>query len=420
MQRHALADANAPFAERVRTGWRYPMRGAAPITIGAVTLFEALAFLPITGFRLLVVVLGWIAIYTYAFECLRRSADGYADPPEIAVHAEDKTSVALILIQLTGNAVGVLAPIFLGVPGLLVSLAFAFVLPVMTMSLTFDGVGAALNPATWVEAIGRFGGAYLVLFAVMLASSLLQAAAQYAMKDHGPTFFGTLGYYLVANYLTVYNFHLMGALIHHRHEALGYRPESQAIAEAIEPDDDMALLAHVNLVARDDVPAATDILTERLREGLAPAALHARYRELLRAQDRRPELLVHGQIWIAALVASREPRRALGVAQDCLDVDPSFLPDDTITCGPLADTAAHGGMTRLALHLALGYLRTWPADVGAPHYGLLALRMHERLGQIAEAAALGGRLLADYPEHPLAADIEALLASLALPRELRT
>lgn len=420
MQRHALADASTPFAERARTGWRYPMRGAAPITIGAVTLFESLAFLPITGFRLLVVVLGWIAIYTYAFECLRRSADGYADPPEIAVHAEDKTSVALILIQLTGNAIGVLAPIFLGVPGLLVSLAFAFVLPVMTMSLTFDGVGAALNPATWVAAIGRFGGAYLVLFAVMLASSLLQAAAQYAMKDHGPTFFGTLGYYLVANYLTVYNFHLMGALIHHRHEALGYRPESQAIAEAIEPDDDMALLAHVNLIARDDVPAATDILTERLREGLAPAALHARYRELLRAQGRQPELLVHGQIWIAALVAGREPRRALGVVQDCLDVDPSFLPDDTITCGPLADTAAHGGMTRLALHLALGYLRTWPADMGAPHYGLLALRMHERLGQVAEAAALGRRLLADHPEHPLATDIEALLASLAATRKVRT
>lgn len=418
--RHELADAATPFAERARTGWRYPMRGAAPMTIGAVTLFESLTFLPITGFRLLVLVFGWVAIYTYAFECLRRTADGYADPPEIAINTEDKTSVALILIQLTGSAIGVLAPLFLGVPGLLVSLVFAFVLPVITMSLTFDGVGAALNPATWVAAIGRFGSAYLMLFGIVLATSLLQAAAQYAMKDHGPTFFGTIGYYLVANYLTVYNFHLMGALIHHRHEALGYQPESLALVEATEPDDDMALLAHVDLIARDDVPAATDILTERLCEGLAPAPLHTRYRELLRAQGRLPELLVHGQIWIAALVAGGEPRRALGVVQDCLGVDPSFLPDDTVTCGPLADTAAHGGMTRLALHLGLGYLRTWPADMGAPHYGLLALRMHERLGQIAEAAALGRRLLADYAEHPLAADIEALLASLAAARKVRS
>jgi arginine exporter protein ArgO len=418
MPRHQLADADTPFAERVRIGWRYPMRGAAPLTIGAITLFESVAFLPIVLLKLLVIGLGWMALYTYAFECLRHTADGYADPPEMAVNTEDRTSIALIMIQLTGNAIAVLAPIFFGIPGVLVSLVFAFVLPVITMSLTFDGVGAALNPATWVAAISRLGGSYMLLFAIMLASSLLQAAAQYAMKDHGPTFFGTLGYYLIANYLTIYNFHLMGALIHHKHEALGYYPESVTLAAAAEPDDDTALLSHVNLIARDDVPGATDILTERLREGLAPPGLHARYRELLRAQDRLPELLVHGQIWIAALVVARESRRALGVVKDCLDVDPAFLPDDTLTCGPLADTAAHGGMARLALHLALGYLHTWPRDMGAPHYGLLAVRMHERLDQTHEAATLARQLLMDYPEHPLTMDIEALLATLSPARKV--
>lgn len=227
-----------------------------------------------------------------------------------------------------------------------------------------------------------------------------------------------MAYYLIANYLTVYNFHLMGALIHHRHEALGYRPEAMTLAEATDPDDDSALLAHVNLVARDDMPGATDILTERLREGLAPAAMHTRYRELLRAQGRVPELLVHGQIWIAALVTGRETRRALGVVQDCLDVDPTFLPDATQTCGPLADTAAHGGMTRLALHLAAGYLQTWPQDIGAPHYGLLAVRMHERLGETTQAAALARQLLIDYPGHPLTGEIEALLATLTATQKV--
>lgn len=418
MPRHELADASTPFGERIRIGWRYPMRGAAPFTIGAITLFESIAFLPVTGLKLLVIGLGWMALYTYAFECLRHTADGYADPPEMAINTTDRTSIALILIQLTGTAIAVLAPLVFGVPGLLVSLLFAFVLPVITMSLAFDGVGAALNPVIWVQAVARLGGSYLMLFAMMLASSLLQAAAQYAMKDHGPTFFGTLGYYLIANYLTIYNFHLMGALIHHKHEVLGYQPESMAIAAAAEPDDDGTLLSHVNLIARDDVPGATDILTERLRDGLAPPALHLRYRELLRAQQRLPELLVHGQIWIAALVVGGETRRALGVVQDCLDVDPSFLPDDTVTCGPLADTAAHGGMSRLALHLAEGYLRCWPRDMGAPHYGLLAVRMHDRLGQPAEAAALARRLLADYPEHPLARDIEAFLGTLASTRNV--
>ncbi|WP_369930229.1 DUF4013 domain-containing protein [Xanthomonas sp. NCPPB 2632] len=412
MPRHALADADTPFPQRALTGFRYPLGGGARMTLVAVTLLESLSFLPVLGLKLLVIFIGWLAIYVYAFECLRHTADGYADPPELAIDTEDSTGVALIVIQLTGNAVAVLAPLFLGIPGLLVSLVFAFVLPVITMSLTFDGVGAALDPRTWVEAIGRLGSAYLLLFAIVMATSLLQAGAQYALKDHGPTFIGVLGYYAVANYLTLYNFHLMGALIHHRHEALGYQPTSVALREAAEPDDDDALLAHVNLIACDDIPNATDILTERLREGLAPAPLHVRYRELLRAQDRRPELLVHAQIWIAALVAAQETRRALGVVQDGVEVDPAFLPDDPRTCGPLADTAAHGGMTRLGLHLAMGYLHTWPGDMGAPHYGLLAVRLHDRLGDTPAAATLARQLLATYPDHPLAPDIATLLATL--------
>lgn len=420
MPRHALADAETPFAQRILIGVRYPLRGAALMTVIAIALFELLTIVPISLIRLLVMFFGWLALYTYAIECLRHTADGYADPPEMAINTEGSTSVALIVIQLTGNAIAVLATFFWGAPGLLVSLVFAFVLPIMTMSLTFDGVEAALNPLTWFAVVKRLGSDYLLLFGVVMAAALLQAGALYAMADRGATLVSTIAFYLVANYLTIYTFHLMGALIHHRQESLGYQPESRAVADAADPDDDDALLGHVNLIARDDIPGATDILTERLREGLAPVALHTRYRELLRVQSRLPELLVHGQIWIAALVQSHEERRALGVVQDCIDVDPAFLPDATITCGPLADTAAHGGMTRLALHLALGYLRAWPGDMGAPAYGLLALRMHERQREPAEAAALGRRLLAAYPDHPLRVDIQALLDTLATTRKVPT
>jgi len=420
MPRHALADASTPFAQRILIGVRYPLRGAAPVTILAVAAFELLTFFPITFLRLIVMFFGWIATYTYAIECLRHTADGFADPPEVALNTEDRTGVALIVIQLTGNALAVLAAFFLGAPGLLILPVFAFVLPIMTMSLTFDGVEAALNPLTWIRVAGRLGTDYLLLFVVVVASALLQVGALYALAEHGPAFLGTAAFYVIANYLTIYTFHLMGALIHHRHEALGYQPESEVIADAANPDDDQALLGHVNLIARDDIPGATDILTERLREGIAPVALHTRYRELLRVQGRLPELLVHGQIWIAALVAAREERRALGVVQDCIDVDPAFLPDATITCGPLADTAAHGGMTRLALHLALGYLSAWPGDMGAPHYGLLAIRMHERQREHAEAAALGRRLVAAYPDHPLRLDIEALLDTLGVNPKVST
>ncbi|QWT21131.1 hypothetical protein KPL74_03745 [Bacillus sp. NP157] len=418
MPRVALADASIPFNQRIVSGFRYPMRGSAPITILAVAAFDLLAYIPMMGLRLLVIGLGWVALYTYAFACLRHTADGFENPPEMAMNSEDQAARALIIIQLFGNAMALLAPLFFGVPGLLVSVAVALVLPVVTMSLTFDGVGAALNPLTWVAAIGRIGGDYFKLFGVMLATSLLQTGAQYAMQQRGPLFLGTAAYYLVANYLAIYNFHLMGALIHHHHEKLGYRPEAEVLAEMANPADDVALLDHVNQIARDDVPAATDILTERIREGITPAPMHTRYRELLRAQGRLPELLVHGQIWIAALVAGGETRRALGVVQDCLGVDPAFVPDASNTCGPLADTAAHAGMPRLALQLALGYLRLWPGDMGAPHYGLLAVRMHLQLEERDKAAHLARSLLASYEGHPLTQDINALLDTLDPARKV--
>jgi hypothetical protein len=58
--------------------------------------------------------------------------------------------------------------------------------------------------------------------------------------------------------------------------------------------------------------------------------------------------------------------------------------------------------------------------MGAPHYGLLALRMHERQHEPAEAAALGRRLLTAYPDHPLRVDIEALLDTLTTTRKVST
>jgi len=418
MPRHELADAATPFGERIVIGLRYPFRSAALVTVIAVTVLESLSFIPIGLLRLLLVGIGLVMVYTYAFECLRHTADGYADPPEMAINTDGGTVRALLFIQVTGSALVYLATFMYGSAGLLVQLVFAFVLPIITMSLTFDGVGAALNPLTWFAVVGRLGGDYFKLFGMALLTGAIQTGAQYAINQRGPGFLGTAAYFLIVNYFIIYNFHLMGALIHHRHETLGYRPESEAVHTATDPDDDTALLNHVNLIAREDIPGATDILTERIREGMAPPALHTRYRELLRVQGRLPELLVHGQIWIAALVAAREHRRALGVVQDCIDVDPAFLPDDTLTCGPLADTAAAGGMTRLALHLSLGYLRLWPRDMGAPSYGMVAVRMHDRQGEAAEAATLARRLIADYPDHPLRIDIEALLETIATKRKV--
>ena len=215
-------------------------------------------------------------------------------------------------------------------------------------------------------------------------------------------------------YLIVLAFHLMGALIHQRHERFGLEPEAPRLAKASGQDEDSRLVDEARTLAGSDPLAALHRLADRLRQRSAPAPVHQLYRELLHRQGLRDDLLVHGQIWIAALIAQNASRRALGVLQECCGIDPAFVPDDPRTCGELADLAARLGMERLAIHLGRGYLAHWPRDERAPHYGLLAARL---LGtddeHRAEAIVLLQSLANAWPDHPSRNDIATLQRQLA-------
>jgi hypothetical protein len=151
-----------------------------------------------------------------------------------------------------------------------------------------------------------------------------------------------------------------------------------------------------------DRRAAIGMLVERMQGRSAPASLHQAYRDLLKREGLSDGLLEHGQLWIAALMAGDEARRALGVTQECMELDGAFLPDSPDHVATLAELAASSGMTRLSLRLCRGFLARWPRSPECPRLGLLAARqMAERLGQHAEASVLLGKLAAAWQEHPL-------------------
>ena len=167
-------------------------------------------------------------------------------------------------------------------------------------------------------------------------------------------------------------------------------------------DEDERLLIAVRDMAKVDRRAAIGMLVERMQGHSAPPSLHQAYRELLKQEGLTAGLLEHGQIWIAALLANGEPRRALGLVQECMEIDANFLPDAPEIVATLAELASSSGMTRLSLKLCRGFLARWPRSVECPRLGLLAAhQMAERLGQHAEAAVLLGKLAATWTDHPL-------------------
>ena len=413
MPRIEVVAADTPFGTRLIRGFSYPLRGVGLATCTVLALIHYVGLLP-SYIGALGSVLVWAATWRYAADCLLHTANGYADPPDVGLDSNHTAGWGLTAIHLLVVALCVLAVVFW--PHLLwpVLIVAILVLPAIDMSLAFDAnMALALNPLNWARIVHGFGLAYLVPVAInlLLGITIVLASLSSALL---PRIFALPLFGFAYSWLTVLAFHLMGVLIHQRHEQFGMEPAAPRLARAAGQDGDEMLLQEVAVLEPTDVRAATDLLVERLRTRSAPASVHLAYRQLLQHQQLRDALLVHGQIWIAALIAQGESRRALGVLQECLGLDPDFIPDDPRTCGELADLAARMGISRIAVALCNGYLQHWPKDTQVPHYGLLAARvLAEHADDHAEAMQLLNRLAAAWPEHPLRAEIEQQRQRLA-------
>lgn len=408
MPKVATVAADTPLLQRLPAAFGYPLRGAALASCVGLALAHYVGLLP-SAVGTLASLMVWAATWRYAADCMLHTAHGFADPPEVSLGGNESAGWALTAIHLLLAALCVLSAVFW--PGALwpILIAAALVLPAIDMTLAFEGnLAAALNPAQIARVIGGFGLAYLIPVAINLAVAALVVLASLA-TGLLPRIVALPLYAFAYTYLVVLGFHLMGAMIHERHERFGMAPEAERLVADSGQDADARLLEAVRQRAEEQPRAAIDMLVARLQDRSAPASLHMAYRQLLRQEGLREALLVHGQIWTAALQANGEGKRALGLVQECMDVDPAFLPDDPATAGPLAELAARLGMSRLAVKLCWGYLSAWPRAPEAPRVGLLAAQqLGQRLGQPAEALVLLRRLAAAWPEHPLRADLLAL------------
>lgn len=402
---------DTPLGERFATGLGYPLRGAALPTLVGLALVHYLGLLPLflgTAASLLV----WGATWRYAAECMLHTANGFADPPDVGLGDSDRAAWGLTAVHLLAAICCVAAPLYS--PGLFwpTLLAVALVLPAIDMALAFDGsLPLALNPLHWGEIIRRFGWAYLLPVGINVTVGILAVLAS-MISARLPRLLSLPLFAFAYTYLIVLGFHLMGAMIHRRHEHFGLTPEAELITEALGGNDDQRLLDHVRELATNDPMAATRLLVPRLQDREAPAELHQAYRDLLRRQQLTDALLVHGQIRIAALMANSQPRKALGMVQDCLTIDLDFLPDDPGNAGALAEAASRSGMRRMALKLCRGWLARWPRDGRAPAVALLAARELEAEGQAMEAAVLLGRIASAWTDHPQHGELLARIEQL--------
>ncbi|HEX7816327.1 hypothetical protein [Dyella sp.] len=416
MARIEVVSSDASLGQRLGRAWSYPLRGAALATCVALTLSHYVALLPTFVGTLLNLVV-WTATWRYAADCLLHSAHGYADPPDVSIAAGESQGWMLtgvnFVVFLLCLICAVLSPGAFWPLVIMVMMA----MPAIDMSIAFDGnLLHALNPFTWLRVMAGFGVAYLlpVIIHAVLGIMLIGVAL---LATHLPRFIGIPLEAFIANYLVLLVFHIMGSMIHQRHDVFGLTPQAHELARANKQDADALLLEEVAELEKHDPRRAIEKLVARMQDRSSPASLHQAYRRLLASQNLRDGLLVHGQIWIAALVANGELRRALSVLQECSELDPQFLPDDPDNARMVIDMATRSGMNRLAVRLCRSFIATWPRHTYVPQHALLAARLlNAPLDLRTEAIVLLGRVQPQWPDHPLQGDMQALMQTLQAPR----
>ncbi len=398
-----------PFWERLREISLYPAHTAALITIGVLALCHLVAYLPF-GFVLDLFV--WVALYKYAFECLRTTANGHLQPPEIAAHVEDRLGWAQIWLQVVFFALNIIGFLAFGpLIGSLIAIVLALALPGAIMSLAMDeNLPHALNPVTWMEILGRIGWPYLAVAGLQFMFSLSARYAQGLVLPFLPPFVSLVVFYLIAHYAVIATFHLMGYLIYQYHEEIGFEPNAAPLPLRRGSDDpDQAVLDEAAQLVRDGDPdAARERIAGQLRMRGGTEALHAQYRKLLALGEHREERLRHGREWISMLLAQDKDRRAVEVARECIGLDPAFQLSSPDEVARVAQKAGDAGASQGALALVSGFHTRHPKHRDIPRNYLLAAKLlAERMGKETEARALLDQLSQAYPGHPLASDIAA-------------
>lgn len=414
-QSPAVPVAIVPFWDRLPSVMLYPAHASAMATIVLLALGRLVFLLPFVGIFIALALVA--AMYRYGFECLRSTADGYLQPPDVGSSSGSRIGwkfIGLILILIIVAAI-VMAKLGPG-PGLILLLFFGIALPGAIMTLAMEeSLVAALNPLKWVAIMTGVGWPYLAVVGLCLVISLSEAYATQAVHGLLPLPVALVVIGIISNYALVMTFHLMGYLLYQYHEELGFVPEAaQLVRPAARADPTQESLGEVSALVRDGkLEEATERTRALLRGHGASPAVHAQYRKLLRAADNKAGLLEHGRDSIGNLIDREDDRAAVELLCECQAIDPEFAPATALQVTKLAHMASRQNQPQAALLLVKDFHERFPnSQYVAANYLLAAELLHEHVGKDEEACALLVYLKQTVPNDPLMAEIDAKLQAI--------
>jgi len=402
-----------PFWSRVRAITFYPLQGAAFWSLLALTLCTLLGVVPGVGWILSLVT--WLAVYRYAFEILRHTANGHPGAPEYALELGDGAVIRLFALSLLVIA-GLIAVAILtrSVGMLLLTIGvIALMQPGMVISLALDGsLRRALNPLVPLDLALRIGWPYLAAFCLLFVIQISTMLAGKWLRAYLPPEVSSLAFNFVAIWGLFSTFHLLGYLVYQYHEVLGFEPE--ALQDTRRADPDQRLLDEAEGHVRDGHPReAREALRGAIKGRAVSLGVHELYQRLLRKEGPSPELHDHAQQYISRLIAEKQERRALSLLREMLETDPDFTPAQLEQAIALADRARMTGQHQLTVDALRAMVRKWPRHEASAQWALdAALLLAERYGRDEEARALLETALVTCEDEDVRRRLQIALAAI--------
>lgn len=407
--------ATGSFIERLPGLLAYPASKGMLAMFAGLALFRLLSNLP-SLLGMLFELAFWIMGFKMAVEALTNTAHGRYE----ALHGEDMLATdgdaieQMVLGVLVGLGVTLVAIYFGLLPTALALLMVFVFMPAAVMLLAINhNYLNALNPLAWFAVIGRVGGAYFGVVLVFAILGLLSEALQWGLVAAigAP---GQVPGSFIALYALVASYHVLGDLLHRKHETLGLDIEP-AVTRATygNPVEDETMARAEELAGQGKPAAAAELLAGLFRGRGASDPVHDRYRELLIATGELDRLAAHDREYISSLVVTNKEKRALAVYADTAERVPGFQPDLPDQIARLVALAARQGQAQRAVALARDFETRFPGSPDLPQVVVTAATLlSERLGRDEEACARLRALLRTHPGDPVAAQARAQLAAL--------
>lgn len=310
--------------------------------------------------------------------------------------------------------------------------ALSLMLPAALIVIALeDAFFRALNPANLLFFLQKMGRAYLVLwlFFLLIAGSrqaVLSVGAGWPAALRFPLELGLATYLgLVLCALTgyaLYQYHReinmeveVDVATHHRAggaTAIARAGNTHAALRKAEPADPFERRLQ-GLIAEGRIADAIGALRDEMRYARLDPGLNTRLHQLYQQQGDTAAVLAHGPQWLAALGQAGQGREALAALKALRALDPAFELTDGHAALHCASAASRQGDHALAVQLLKGFDKRFPGHPETPAAFFLGARlMSEHARQHDRAAALLRAILARWPEHAAAAEVQTYLTVL--------